>query len=146
MISKADGDRTPKARDRGETARMSETITGEERGGGESRKRMRESSLPGRTTPRIQLQEPASSRRCRKANPTCNRGRTLSGGLEPSTLAKTTGVAEATRDLCGPPSTEREGQRKRRGLSTLETVTEAPLRSTEEVDKDSGEDGLAEEI
>ena len=66
-------------------------ISGRERGGGESQKRMREPSLPRRTTPRIRLQEPASARRRRKANPTCNRGGTLSRGLQPGTLAKTTG-------------------------------------------------------
>ena len=148
MISKADRDSIlkgswDKARDRGVTARMSETISGRERGGGESRKRMREPSLPKQTTPRIRLQEPASARMRRKANPTCNIGGTLSRALQHGENHRSgrshRRSPKRASNLCGPPATDPQGQRKRRGLATLETVTEAPRQRCHYGNRGSGQ-------
>ena len=86
MISEAARDNTSqntwhKARDRGDPAPMSETISGCKRWEEGNPWRGCGICPSGRTTPRIRLQEPASVRKCRQAKPTCNRGRFLPRGL-----------------------------------------------------------------
>ena len=149
MISKADRDSTPKAswhkaRDREETDRMSETITGWERGGGWGNRPYQNGPHPGFGSKSLLAPEGAERQTppATEAEP-CQEDFNLAPWRKPLERPK---PPEATKKGAWPlwPTLNRpvRAEEEERAVDAWEcdwgTTVEVPLRSAEEADKDSG--------